>query len=552
MKVVIIGGVAGGATAAARIRRLKEDAQITVYERTGYISYANCGLPYYIGDVIGKRENLTLNSPESFKIKHNIDVKVHHEVTKIVPENKKIIVKNLSTGESFEDTYDKLLLSPGAKPLIPDVEGINLDKVFTLRTVEDAIRIKEYITENKPQSAVIAGGGFISVELAENLCNQGVDVTIVQRPTQLMNPFDKEIAAYIHRHMKTKGIKLQLGETVTGFREKEEHVEVTLKDNKSICSQIAIVAIGVVPETTLAKEAGLKLGLKDSIVVNEKMETSIPDIYAVGDAVSIKHKVTGQDTLIALAGPANKQGRIAAENICGGCQTYKGSQGSSVVKIFDITVASTGINETNAKKSGIETDKVILWPKNHAVYYPGSTNMLIKAVFEKNTMKLLGAQIAGVEGVDKRIDVLATAIGAGMKITDLMDLDLAYAPPYSSAKDPVNMIGYMADDIEKGLLKQWFVEDLESLSKVENITFLDVRSKEEYARGHIEGFINIPVETLRQNLNLLDKNKPVYAMCQSGARSYTATRILSENGFEAYNLAGGYSFYQLQIQDRDS
>lgn len=552
MKVVIIGGVAGGATAAARIRRLKEDAQITVYERTGYISYANCGLPYYIGDVIEKRENLTLNSPESFKIKHNIDVKVHHEVTKIVPENKKIIVRNLNTGEIFEDTYDKLLLSPGAKPLIPDVEGINLDNVFTLRTVEDAIKIKEYITKNKPQSAVIAGGGFISVELAENLCNQGIDVTIVQRPTQLMNPFDKEIAAYIHRHMKKKGIKLQLGETVTGFREKEEHVEVTLKDNKSICSQIAIVAIGVVPETTLAKEAGIKIGLKDSIVVNEKMETSIPDIYAVGDAVLIKHKVTGQDTLIALAGPANKQGRIAAENICGGCQTYKGSQGSSVVKIFDITVASTGINETNAKKSGIETDKVILWPKNHAVYYPGSTNMLIKAVFEKNTMKLLGAQIAGVEGVDKRIDVLATAIGAGMKITDLMDLDLAYAPPYSSAKDPVNMIGYMADDIEKGLLKQWFVEDLESLSKVENITFLDVRSKEEYARGHIEGFMNIPVETLRQNLNLLDKNKPVYAMCQSGARSYTATRILSENGFEAYNLAGGYSFYQLQIQDRDS
>lgn len=550
MKVIIIGGVAAGATAAARIRRLDEKAEITVFERTGYISYANCGLPYYIGDVITDPAQLTLQTPESFFTRFRIDMKVHHEVTAIHPEIKTVSVRNLETGDEFTEAYDKLILAPGAKPAQPKLPGIGIDRLFTLRTVEDTFRIREYIRKNRPESAVLAGGGFISLELAENLTELGMDVTIVQRPMQLMNPFDPEMAAFIHSQMRRHGVKLALGYTVEGFEESGEGVDVLLKNEKPLHADMVIMAIGVTPDTHLAEEAGLELGIRGSIVVNDRMETSVPDIYAAGDAVQVRHFVTGQDAVISLAGPANRQGRIIADNICGGDSRYTGSQGSSVIRIFEMTAAVTGINETGAKKAGIDADSVILSPMNHAGYYPGGSLMTIKAVFEKETYRLLGAQIIGYEGVDKRIDVIATAIRAGMKATELKDLDLAYAPPYSSAKDPVNMAGFIIDNISKGILKQWHLEELQTIMDKNDVTLLDTRTCEEYERGHIEGFRNIPVDELRDRLDEIDKGNPVYVICQSGLRSYIACRILEGSGFEAYNFCGGFRLYDTVKNDR--
>ena len=550
MKVVIIGGVAGGATAAARIRRLDEQAEIVVFERSGYISYANCGLPYYIGGVIEDPDALTLQTPESFFSRFRVTMKVRHEVTAIHPERKTVSVKNLETGELFEESYEKLLLSPGAKPTQPRLPGLGSEKIFTLRTVEDTFRIKEYIRAKQPKSAVLAGGGFISLELAENLRELGMDVTIVQRPKQLMNPFDADMAAFIHGEMRKHGVRLALGHTVEGFEEKDSGVDVLLKDEAPLHADMVVLAIGVSPDTGLAKDAGLELGIKGSILVNDRMETSVPDIYAVGDAVQVKHFVTGQDALIALAGPANKQGRIAADNICGGDSRYSGSQGSSVVKVFDLTAAATGVNETNAGKAGLSVDSVVLSPMSHAGYYPGGKVMTMKVVFEKETYRLLGAQIVGYEGVDKRIDVLATAIRAGLKATQLKELELAYAPPYSSAKDPVNMAGFMIENIANGVLKQWHLEDVDKLPRDGSVTLLDTRTVGEYAGGHIDGFTNIPVDELRERLGELDKSKPVYVICQSGLRSYIACRILSGYGFECYNFSGGFRFYDAVTHDR--
>ena len=550
MKVVIVGGVAGGATAAARIRRLDEGAEIVVFERSGYISYANCGLPYYIGDVIADPNALTLQTPASFMSRFRVDMRVQHEVTAIHPEDKMVTVKNLLTGEVFEESYDKLLLSPGAKPTQPKLPGLNIDKLFTLRTVEDTFRIKAFVDENHPKSAVLAGGGFIGLELAENLRELGMEVTIVQRPKQLMSPFDPDMAAFIHAQMRKNGVKLALGRTVEGFEENNGGVDVLLANEAPLHADMVVLAIGVTPESALAKEAGLELGLKDSIVVNDRMETSAPDIFAVGDAVQVKHYVTGEDALIALAGPANKQGRIAADNICGGDSCYLGSQGSSVIKVFDMTCAVTGINETAAKRAGLNVDKVILSPISHAGYYPGGKVMTMKVVFEKETFRLLGAQIVGYDGVDKRIDVLATAIHAGMKATQLKDLDLAYAPPYSSAKDPVNMAGFMIDNIANGTLKQWHVEDAAALPRDGSAILLDTRTVPEYNRGHIDGFMNIPVDALRDRIAEIEKGKPVYVICQSGVRSYIATRILEGSGYEAYNFSGGFRFYDAVMNDR--
>jgi len=550
MKVVIVGGVAGGATAAARIRRLDEKAEIIVFERSGYISYANCGLPYYIGDVITDPEELTLQTPESFFSRFRIIMKVRHEVTAIHPDKKTVSVKNLETGEDFEEPYDKLILSPGAKPTQPRLSGIGIEKLFTLRTVEDTFRIKKYIHQHHPKSAVLAGGGFIGLELAENLRDLGMDVTIVQRPKQLMNPFDADMASFIHNEMRKHCVSLALGHTVEGFEEKDGGVDVLLKDENPLHADMVILAIGVTPDTHLAREAGLKMGIKNSIAVNDRMETSVPDIYAAGDAVQVKHYVTGQDALISLAGPANKQGRIIADNICGGDSRYTGSQGSSVIKVFDMTAAVTGVNETNARRAGLDTDSVILSPMSHAGYYPGGKVMTMKVVFEKETYRLLGAQIVGYEGVDKRIDVLAAAIHAGLKAPQLKDLDLAYAPPYSSAKDPVNMAGFMIENISGGLLRQWRLEDLDSLPRDGSITLLDVRTAAEYSRGHIDGFQNIPVDELREHLEEIEKEKPVYVICQSGLRSYIAARILEGNGYKAYNFSGGFRFYDTVINDR--
>ena len=550
MKIVIIGGVAGGATAAARIRRRNEHAEIIVFEKSGYISYANCGLPYYIGDVITDPEELTLQTPESFFRRFRIHMKIHHEVVSIHPDRKTVSVKNLETGEAFEESYDKLILSPGAKPAQPRLPGVGMDQLFTLRTVEDTFRIKEYITKNHPKSVVLAGGGFIGLELAENLRELGMEVTIVQRPRQLMTPFDPDMASMIHSEMRRHGIKLLLGYTVEGFREKDHEAEVLLKDNPSLRADMVILAIGVTPDTALAKEAGLELGIKGSIVVNDRMETSVPDIYAAGDAVQVKHYVTGEDTLLSLAGPANKQGRIIADHICGDDSRYPGSQGSSVIKVFDMTAATTGINETNARRAGLQVDTVILSPMSHADYYPGGKVMTMKVVFEKATCRLLGAQIIGYEGVDKRIDVLATAIHAGMKATQLKDLDLAYAPPYSSAKDPVSMAGFMIDNITKEILKQWHLEDMDAVLKEEGAVLLDVRTVQEYSRGHISGFINIPLDELREHIHEIEKGKPVYLICQSGLRSYIASRILEGYGYETYNFSGGFRYYDAVVNDR--
>lgn len=552
MKIVIIGGVAGGATAAARLRRLDEQAEIIVFERSGYISYANCGLPYYIGGTISDRQDLTLQTPESFDSRFRVNMKVHHEVLSIDPEAHTVQVRNLQTEETFTESYDKLILSPGARPAQPRLPGIGLHRVFTLRTVEDTFKIRDFIDENHPKSAVLAGGGFISLELAENLRELGMDVTVVQRPRQLMNPFDPDMAALIHNEMRAHGVRLALGHTVEGFEENEKTggVNVLLKDEAPLHADLVIMAIGVVPETTLAKEAGLELGIKDSIVVNDRMETSAPDIYAVGDAVQVKHFVSGQDALISLAGPANRQGRIAADNICGKDSRYKGSQGSSILKVFDLTAAATGLSMTAAAKAGIDADFALLSPMNHAGYYPGGRLMTMKVIFEKDTWRLLGAQIIGYEGVDKRIDVLATAIRAHMDARDLKDLDLAYAPPYSSAKDPVNMAGYIIENLSEGVTRHYSLEDLESLPRDGSVTLLDTRTPGEYARGHVDGFINIPVDDLRDHIQELDPEKPVYVMCQSGLRSYIASRILEGYGFKTFNFPGGYRYYEIVKNDR--
>lgn len=550
MKVVIIGGVAGGATAAARIRRLNEQAEIVVFERSGYISYANCGLPYYIGGTITDKGDLTLQTPESFYQRFRVNMRVHHEVVSINKENKTVTVKNLESGEVFDESYDKLIISTGAKPIKPSFDGMAADNIFTLRTVEDTFKIKEYVDANKPRTAVIAGGGFIGLEVAENLRELGMDVTIVQGHSQLMTPFDSDMAAFIHAEVRKHGIRLVLDRRVDGFEIKDGKTYVKINGDSPIPADIAVLAIGVAPDTALAKNAGLELGIKNSIVVNDRMETSHPDIYAVGDAVQIKNYVTESDALISLAGPANKQGRIAADNVCGGDSRYTGGQGSSIIKVFNLTAAVTGINEHTAAQAGIKFDKVILSPMSHAGYYPGGKLMTMKVLFEKETYRLLGAQIVGFDGVDKRIDVLATAIHTNMLGYELAELDLAYAPPYSSAKDPVNMAGYIIENIKNGVVKQWYNEDADKLPLDGSVTLLDVRTVGEYSRGHIEGFKNIPVDELRDRLGELDSAKPVYVICQSGLRSYIASRILSGSGFDAYNFAGGFRFYDAVRNDK--
>lgn len=549
MKVVIVGGVAAGATAAARLRRLDEQAEILIFERSGYISYANCGLPYYIGDVITDPEALTLQTPEQFFARFRVQVRVRHEVTALHPERKTVSVTDLATGRTFEESYDKLILAPGARPTQPRLPGVGLERVFTLRTVEDTFRIKEFIQKNKPRSAVLAGGGFIGLELAENLRELGMEVTIVQRPKQLMNPFDADMAALLHAEMRRHGVQLALGSTVEGFAPTNRGVEVLRKDGPSLQADMVVLAIGVTPDTALAKSAGLALGIKDSILVNDRLETSVPDVYAAGDAVQVQHAVTGQDALISLAGPANKQGRIIADNICGMNSRYTGSQGSSVVKVFSMTAAATGVNEKNARNAGFDPEAVILSPMSYAGYYPGGRLMTMKLVYDKPTLRVLGAQIVGYEGVDKRIDVLATAIHAGMTAPQLKELDLAYAPPYSSAKDPVNMAGLMAEDLDQGLVQQWRAEDEPALPRDGSVQLVDVRTQAEYAAGHIDGFINLPVDQLREHLEQLDKTKPVYLVCQSGLRSYIASRILKGSGFECSHLAGGYRFYAAVVRD---
>lgn len=553
MKVVIVSGVAGGASAAARLRRLDETAQILIFERSGFISYANCGLPYYIGGVITEKKDLTLQTPESFWSRFRIDALVHHEVLRVDRKNKTVAVKNLVTGRIYEESYDKLILSPGARPIRPELPGIDSERVYTLRTVEDTVKIRESVEKQQVRSAVIIGGGFIGVEMAENLQRLGIEVSLVEKLPQLLGQFDADMVSFLHAHIREKGVQLHLGRSVERFLEEDGGISVCIDGGEKLFADIAIAAIGVLPESTLAAEAGLTLGMKNSIVVNEYMQTSDPDIYAVGDAAEITHRITGQKTVMALAGPANRQARIAADHICGIQRPYMGAAGTSVLKIFDMTAASAGLNERAARAAGIEYEKVILSPVSHAAYYPGGKVMTLKLLFEKNG-RILGAQIVGFDGVDKRIDVLAAAMQAKLKATDLCDLDLAYAPPYSSAKDPVNMAGFVAENVLSGKVKQFFYEEALSLPRDGSVTLLDTRTEAEYSRGHAEGFdINIPVDRLRERLEEIDKTKPVYVMCQSGLRSYIACRILTQNGFNCYNFAGGYRVYHsIRSQEAES
>ncbi len=544
MKVVIVGGVAGGATAAARIRRLDENAEIIIFERSGYVSYANCGLPYYIGGEISDKEDLFLQTPEGFWSRFKIDVRTLHEVTKINRERKTVTVLDKMSGNVFEESYDKLILSPGAKPVMPDFCKGNFSNIFTLRTVEDTLKIREFTDNNPTRTAVIIGGGFIGLEMAENLKNRGIDITVIQKGDHLLNTVDSDIASFVHTNLRTKGINILLNANVKSI---ENNMVVT--DCQEIPADMVIVSVGVLPENTLAKEAGLALGVKGAIAVSDNMQTSDEDIYAVGDAVEVENFISNDKAVITLAGPANKEGRIAADNICGINSTYKGTQGASVIKLFDMTVASTGMTETQLKLSNIAYEKVILSPLSHAGYYPGATVMTLKVIFEKETYKILGAQAVGYEGVEKRIDVIATAIFAGLTADKLKDLELSYAPPYSSAKDPVNMAGFIIENMKNGIVGQFYYEDIPSLQKRDDVTLLDTRTVYEYMRGHAEGFINIPVDELRERLTELDKSKPVYVMCQSGLRSYLATRILMQNGFDAYNFAGGYRLYGAMYYD---
>ena len=530
---------------AARIRRLKEDAEIIILEKTGYISYANCGLPYYIGDVIEESNNLILQTPQSFKNRFCIDVRVNNEVISVNSDKKYVVVKNVLTNETYQETYDKLILSPGAKPLMPNISGMDSNRIFTLKTVEDTFKMKKFIQDKNPKRVVIIGGGFIGMEMLENLLNLGLEVTLIEGSNQLLGQLDGDMASFVHVKLKNLGIRFFLNTVVSKFEDTGKGLNVFVDNQMILQTDIVLMTIGVVPETSFIKNTSITLGIKGSIVVNEKMETSIEDIYAVGDAVEVNNFVTNERGLILLAGPANKQARIAADNICGLNSRYQGFQSSSILKLFDWTIASTGISEKQAKKLNINYEKVILSPNSNASYYPYGDIMTIKVLYNKNNLHILGAQIIGTKGVDKRIDVFATAMRAQLKATELVNLDLSYAPPYSSAKDPVNMVGYIIENIEHGLVKQFHFEELEQIKKNHAVILLDTRTPFEYVRGHLEGFINIPIDELRQRLGELSPHKTIYVMCQSGMRSYLACRILSQNGFHCYNFSGGYRFYEI-------
>ncbi len=549
MKVLIIGGVAGGASAAARLRRLDEQAEIILLERGEYISFANCGLPYYIGGVIKEKGALTLQTPQQFYNRFRIDVRIKNEALAIDPIRRIVTIRRKDDGITYEESYDKLILSPGAAPIRPPISGMDDKAVFTLRNIPDTMEIDAFIREKRPKSAVVVGGGYIGVEMAENLSHAGISTTIVELSDHLIAPLDFDMAADVHNYLAQKGVSVILNNGVTAIHRTDGRLNVKLQ-NGEVSADLLIMAVGVRPETTLAKDCGLLLNARGAIIVNDRMETTAPDIYAVGDAVEITDFVSKNAAVIPLAGPANKQGRIAADNICGGSSRYTGTQGSAVLKIFDMTVATTGLNEKAAAAAHIDYDKTYTFSASHASYYPGATNMSVKLLWEKGSLKLLGAQIVGFDGVDKRMDVLATAIRFGAKVTDLTELELCYAPPFSSAKDPVNMAGFVAENVVSGKLKQFFWHDVASLPRDGSVTLLDVRTDIERGRGAIDGFMHIPVDSLREHLDLLPKDKPVYVHCHSGLRSYIACRILSGYGYDCYNLAGGWRLYESVTKNR--
>lgn len=545
MNYLIIGGVAGGATVAARLRRMDEKANIILFERGKYVSYANCGLPYYIGDTINNREKLFVQTAKGFTDRFRIDIRTEQEVTAIRPDKKEVEIKNLSTGETYTETYDKLVLSPGAEPLRPGIEGIGSKKIFTLRNVPDTDTIKNYVNTENPKRAIVVGGGFIGLEMAENLHDLGIQVDVVEMANQVMAPLDFSMAAIVHRQLTDKGVGLHLEDGVSRFEEKDGGVTVHLRSGKQIATDMVLLSIGVRPETKLAKDAGLAIGERGGITVNDYMQTSDANIYALGDAVEVRHLVTGQPALIPLAGPANKQGRIVADNIVfGNKEKYPGSIGTSIAKVFDLTVAAAGANAKLLQQNNIPYISSYTHGASHAGYYPGAVPLSIKILFAPENGKLLGAQIVGFNGVDKRIEMLAQVIQRGGTVHDLAELEHAYAPPYSSAKDPVNMAGFVAENIlnKKSRIIQW-----RELAELPADTIrIDVRTHDEYKLGTIPGFINIPVDELREHLDELPKEKPIVVTCAVGLRGYLAYRILVQNGFKhVRNLSGGYKTWSV-------
>ncbi|RXT07944.1 CoA-disulfide reductase [Ammoniphilus sp. CFH 90114] len=540
-KIMIVGGVAGGATTAARLRRLDETSQIILFERGEFISFANCGLPYYIGETIKERNKLLVQTVEGMSEKFNLDIRNLSEVQRINRDKKTVEVKNLATQEVYEEGYDVLVLSPGASPIVPPIPGIEEAKhVFTLRNIPDTDRIKAHVDEQKPRQAVVIGGGFIGLEMAENLVDRGIHVTLVEMANQVMAPLDYEMAAILHTHLKDKGVNLILQDGVQSFS--YEGKRIILSSGTEVETDMTILSIGVKPENKLAVEAGLQVGERGGIRVNEYLQTSDESIYAIGDAIEVVDFITKQPAMIPLAGPANRQGRIVANNIYDRKQKYAGTMGTSVVKVFDYTAASTGNNEKNLKRLGIAYEVVHIHPGSHAGYYPGSHPIALKLIFDPKEGFILGAQAVGVDGADKRMDVIATAIKAGMTVFDLADLELAYAPPYSSAKDPVNMAGFVASNmIEDGMKTvQW--HEIDQVIQ-DGGMLVDVREPIERNFGFIEGSINIPLGEIRKRLEQLPKDQTIYVSCQVGLRGYLAARILRENGITVKNLDGGWKTY---------
>ncbi|WP_027623704.1 CoA-disulfide reductase [Clostridium lundense] len=539
-KILIVGGVAGGASAAARLRRLDEEANIVMFEKGSYISFANCGLPYHIGETIKEREKLVVQTPESMEGKFNIDIRINSEVIEIDNENKKIKVNSKDRG-IYEESYDYLILSPGARPIKPPIEGIESNKIFTLRNIPDTDVIKNYVDNGKVKNAVVIGGGYIGVEMAENLTHRGIKVSLVEAAPHILAPFDSDMVTYAEKELQDNGVGIILNDGVKAFKDYEDKVEIILNSGKVLETNIVILAIGVKPDTDFLKNSGLELGVKGHVLVNEYMQTNISNIYAVGDAIEVVDYVNKANTTIPLAGPANKQGRIAADNICGLNSKYKGTQGTAIIKVFDLTAASTGNNERTLSKLNIPYKVIYAHPQSHASYYPNSIPMSIKLIFNKEG-NILGAQACGYDGVDKRIDDIAIVMRLNGTIYDLEELELAYAPPYSSAKDPVNMAGFIAENVLTDRVEMILPKDIDERDK-ENTILLDVRSALENAGGNINGSINIPLELLRDRLNELDKNKEILIYCQIGLRGYIAYRILKANGFKAKNLTGGYKTY---------
>lgn len=546
MKVLIVGGVAGGATTATRLRRLDEKAQIIIFERGEHISFANCGLPYYIGDVIKEKKNLLLQTPKSFKDRFNIDVRVNNEVVKIDREKKQVLIRKVNSGEEYIETYDKLVLSPGAEPINP-FKVIKSEKIATLRNVNDSVKIKEYIQKNNPKNIVIIGGGYIGVEVAENIKHYGsVNVTIVEKAPHVIASIDKDIASFVQNRLRENNINLILSNGVRQIKEENNIFNILLDDGK-IKADYIILSIGVIPETSIAKEAGITLNSRGSIIVDEHMRTNDKDIYALGDAVEIKNYITNMPDYIPLAGPANRQARIVANNICGLDSKYNGTMGSSILKLFDYTLATTGVSEEKCKMLDINYKKIIITPFCHATYYPGASEMIVKVIYCEKEKILLGVQVIGKEGVDKVSDILATAIRSKLNIYDLEDLELCYAPPFSSAKSVVNIVGNVIENEINGLVKNIFWEDVEN---TDTPYVLDARTKGEYESGHFSEAINIPVDELRENMDKLDKNKEILVYCKTGVRSYIACRVLIQNGFKVKNIMGGYNLYKEIEKDR--